>query len=334
MISWPEIITEQLWPYVLQLAVDLHNNTPGPSGLTPTEIFTGIKNRNRFPDFHPFGCPIFILDLSLQQCHKIPRWKTCSRVRVYLGFSPEHASSIPLVLSTTTGLVSPQFHVVFDNYFTTTDSLKTNILPSNWSNLLTTSSSKFVDDDFKPTNFTDTSWFHDPTSSDHLPSPLNVPDEQFSPSQREPDTTFQKEATDSGTHPQPGWNSNQHYETRFCKKHLGNTCFLEDSSDDVSFDENLYSAFISMQDSHPIHSGTELSFLEHFSCAAQSNPDVLHFGSMLHDRDRIHFEADMVREVNDLIHSDTIEVTSFLCTCWPKNSAGASAANELLTGPF
>jgi hypothetical protein len=31
---------------------------------------------------------------------------------VYLGSSPNHASSVPLVLSTTTGLVSPQFHVV------------------------------------------------------------------------------------------------------------------------------------------------------------------------------------------------------------------------------
>jgi hypothetical protein len=46
MISWPEIITKQLWPCALQLAVDFHNNTPGPSGLTPTDIFTGIKNRN------------------------------------------------------------------------------------------------------------------------------------------------------------------------------------------------------------------------------------------------------------------------------------------------
>jgi len=74
MISWPEIVSEQLWPFAQQLAVDLHNNTPGASGLSPLEIFSG-----------------------LQQGHKIPHWKPRSRVGVYLGFSPNHASSVPLV---------------------------------------------------------------------------------------------------------------------------------------------------------------------------------------------------------------------------------------------
>ncbi len=90
MISWPEIIKEDLWPYALRLAVDLHNATPGVSGLTPEEIFSGSKGRNRLSDFHPFGCPIFVLDPTLQQGHKIPRWKPRSRVGVYLGHSPEH----------------------------------------------------------------------------------------------------------------------------------------------------------------------------------------------------------------------------------------------------
>jgi hypothetical protein len=44
MIRWPAIITKTLWPYALQLAIDLHNNTPGTSGQTPAEIFTGIKH--------------------------------------------------------------------------------------------------------------------------------------------------------------------------------------------------------------------------------------------------------------------------------------------------
>jgi hypothetical protein len=28
LISWPDTISEQLWPYALQLATDLHNDTP------------------------------------------------------------------------------------------------------------------------------------------------------------------------------------------------------------------------------------------------------------------------------------------------------------------
>ncbi len=44
MISWPDIITEQLWPYSLRLAIDLHNNTPGPSGHTFEEHFYRDRN--------------------------------------------------------------------------------------------------------------------------------------------------------------------------------------------------------------------------------------------------------------------------------------------------
>jgi hypothetical protein len=101
MICWPDIIQENLWPYAIRSAVAIHNATPGPSGLSPEEIFTGIKHPTHLSVFHPFGCPIFVLDPSLQQGKKIPRWKPRSRVGVYLGPPPEHASSVPLVLSTT-----------------------------------------------------------------------------------------------------------------------------------------------------------------------------------------------------------------------------------------
>ena len=53
----------------------------------------------------------------------------------YLGQSPDHASSVPLVLHTLTGLVSPQFHVVFDDAFISTKCLRSNQIPTNWSDL-------------------------------------------------------------------------------------------------------------------------------------------------------------------------------------------------------
>jgi hypothetical protein len=149
VLCWPDIITESLWPFALKLSVDLHNATPNTAGFTPEEIFTGTKSTSRLHTFHPFGCPIFVLEPSLCQGHKIPKWKPRSRVGVYLGMSPNHASSVPLVLSTTTGLVSPQFHVVFGDHFSTTNSLHTNTIPSNWSTLLNNSSISFVDEDQK-----------------------------------------------------------------------------------------------------------------------------------------------------------------------------------------
>jgi hypothetical protein len=153
-VFWPEIIQESFWPYAIQLAVDIHNSTPTKSGLTPMEIFSGFKsNNNTLLHFHSFGCPIFVLEPSLRQNHKIPRWKPRSRVGVYLGHSPMHASSVPLVYSTTTGLVSPQFHVIFNDKFSTVKCLHTNQLPQNWSDLFNTSSTFYVDENFTKTNF-------------------------------------------------------------------------------------------------------------------------------------------------------------------------------------
>jgi len=47
------------------------------------------------------------------------KWKERSRVGIYLGRSPHHAATVPLILNTQTGLVSPQFHVVYDDNFDT-----------------------------------------------------------------------------------------------------------------------------------------------------------------------------------------------------------------------
>ena len=36
-----------------------------------------------------------------------------------MGVSPDHASTVPLVLNLDTGAINPQFHVVLDDWFTT-----------------------------------------------------------------------------------------------------------------------------------------------------------------------------------------------------------------------
>jgi hypothetical protein len=73
----------------------------------------------RMLDQHPFGCPAYALDGRLQSGGKIGKWLTRSRLVVYLGKSTQHSQSVGLVLSLTTGLVSPQFHVIYDNHFET-----------------------------------------------------------------------------------------------------------------------------------------------------------------------------------------------------------------------
>jgi hypothetical protein len=324
MIQWPELITENLWLYALRLAIDLHNSTPGTTGLTPEEIFTGTKHRNKLSDFHSFGCPIFVLDPTLQQGHKIPRWRPHSRIGIYLGFSPEHASSVPLVLSITSGLVSPQFHVVYDDYFTTTKCLQTNVLPSNWSSLLDSSKHIYVDDDFNPTPFSDTTSYDG--SNDSTPSSTSSLQRESNPAssslQREPTLPSTSAPSASSTLPSAnqreiqtdtsssGWNAHHPYATRIKQKFSANTCFIDDDIDANPFDDDLYSAFIATHNSHPIPSDHEMSFLAHYIYAASSKPDVLHYGAMLKDPDKPFFEEDMKREVHDLLNTGTVEIVS------------------------
>jgi hypothetical protein len=133
--KWPDVIHVYLWPFALKLAVDLHNHTPGPTGLSPAEIFTGVKDRSCLKDFHTFGCPVFILEPHLQAGHKIPKWEPRSHMAIYLGHSPHHATNFPLVMNIATSLVSPQFHVVYDEHFSTTHCFETNSLPTDWLHL-------------------------------------------------------------------------------------------------------------------------------------------------------------------------------------------------------
>jgi hypothetical protein len=111
---WPNAVSEELWPFALKLAIDIHNSTPGESGLSPDEIFSCHKStRNHCRDFHPSGCPFFVLEASLQDGHRIPKWKPRSSMAIYLGNSPDHATTVTLVLNPSTGLVSPHYHSVF-----------------------------------------------------------------------------------------------------------------------------------------------------------------------------------------------------------------------------
>jgi hypothetical protein len=38
---------------------------------------------------------------------------------IYVGWSPSHAANVSLILNPRTGHISPQFHVVYNNDFTT-----------------------------------------------------------------------------------------------------------------------------------------------------------------------------------------------------------------------
>ena len=68
---------------------------------------------------HVWGCPCFVLDPTLQDGKSLPKWKPRARLGQYLGVASGYSSTIGNILNLRTGSVSPQYHVVHDDFFTT-----------------------------------------------------------------------------------------------------------------------------------------------------------------------------------------------------------------------
>jgi hypothetical protein len=54
-----------------------------------------------------------------------------------MGFSPVHSESIGLVRNLKTGYISPQYHIVYDDWFETVYSTDTENPPAAWEHLCT-----------------------------------------------------------------------------------------------------------------------------------------------------------------------------------------------------
>ena len=84
--------------------------------------------------FHALFSLIYVLDARLQKSGGAgpPKWELCSRIGVCIGNSPLHAGSVALVWNPTTGRVSPQYHIYFDDEFSTVPYMETGTIPPNW----------------------------------------------------------------------------------------------------------------------------------------------------------------------------------------------------------
>ncbi len=63
---------------------------------------------------------------------------------LYVGHSPSHAANVALIFNPRTGHVSPQFHVVFDDAFTTVPYLRSSQVPPFWAELVCASTKLHV----------------------------------------------------------------------------------------------------------------------------------------------------------------------------------------------
>ena len=111
--------------------------------------FSGVDVQPDLCTFHPFGCPVFVLDSKLQSgSKKLPKWNPRARVGVYLGHLPCHAGSVALVLNPKSLRVSPQFHLIFDDEFSTVPFMTAGTIPLHWEQLVAKSAEYASDEDF------------------------------------------------------------------------------------------------------------------------------------------------------------------------------------------
>ena len=117
MNKWKRMALICLWPYAMCHANDITNVTQiNGEDQSLLECLSGVNITHKLRHFHAFGCPTNVLDNALQSGQGSPKWKQRSRLGVYFGPSPSHASFVALVLNPRTSHVSPQFHVKFDDF--------------------------------------------------------------------------------------------------------------------------------------------------------------------------------------------------------------------------
>ena len=152
-LRWPEEMNKKLWPLALCHAAHMYNHTPKQeTGLSPEEIWTKTKsNYNVLKNAHMWGCPVYVLDPMLQDGHKLPKWRPQSWQAQYMENSPLHSSTVGLVRNLRTGNLSPQFHLVFNDWFETVHATEQEE-PKVWTELIqfTQFSNDFDDEQYVP----------------------------------------------------------------------------------------------------------------------------------------------------------------------------------------
>lgn len=125
--NWPQHASIKLWPMAINYAVWVFNHLPrADTGLCPDEMWSQCRTtRDDLRRAHVWGCPVYVLELALQDGKKIHKWQPHARLGIFVGFSHVHSSLVLLVLNVVTGKTSPQYHVVFDDKFSTVNLLPT-----------------------------------------------------------------------------------------------------------------------------------------------------------------------------------------------------------------
>jgi len=147
---WPQMIVIMFWPFAFKAAAERHNQLSlTATGEMPLSILHDVPVENiPVKTFHTLFCPVYVLDSRSQSAGGPgpPKWEPHSCIGVYLGHSPFHVGSVALVFNPKTGGVSPQYHIIFDDTFSTIPYMEVGTVPPHWEDLLKYSSKKATDE--------------------------------------------------------------------------------------------------------------------------------------------------------------------------------------------
>eukprot|EP00957_Ditylum_brightwellii_P113825 8678064-Ditylum_brightwellii.AAC.1 len=107
-IYWPKVFDLMFWPFALQYAVGIWNCMPDINmKLSPMDIFSRtVLDHTDLLNSHVWGCPAYVLNPTLQDRKKLPKWSPRKQHGLFLGWIKSHASSVALVRNLNTGSIT------------------------------------------------------------------------------------------------------------------------------------------------------------------------------------------------------------------------------------
>ena len=309
-LRWPKVITLHLWPYAIRQEAEIHNSLPckGGEGKSPIEIFSSATARPKLSNFHTIFCPVYQLKPELASGNSLPRWNSRSRLGINLGRSPRHAGTVYNVLNPVTGLVSPQFHVSFDDFFeTVTKANDNNINVDIWQYLsgIKRGKPKATRDYHTYAQATDPTQV---VSSQEAEQPIDniVEDREFTQPSDLPTGEENEEFTPVISRPRranAGKGVDRLNVSSFAGKTYEVSALESTFIDDPNHTEEYYSALHS--DDYRIQEETRdpIAFL-----AKTADRDEFHYGDAMKQKDKKEFKSAMLLEFRDHIERGNFRV--------------------------
>ena len=86
---WSKAIAANLWPQAIKHVVNMRNSLPWPGKTeSPLSKFARTSIQPNLKHFHPFGCPVYILQAPLQTRSPFPEWENAPELAFSYAIPP------------------------------------------------------------------------------------------------------------------------------------------------------------------------------------------------------------------------------------------------------